>query len=288
VHDTSIPVDRGRISVWYRPAIPGRPTVTLLHGLTGTSRWWLPVISRLPEEVGVIAPDLRGRGQSWETPGPFDLASLASDVSTCLNHYEVPTTTIAGYSMGAWVATMFGSTRQRRVTGIVLVDGGVQVELNPGDEPNDILDKLIGPAVERFGMSFESMEKYLAFWRSHPALAGRWTDQLDSVFAYDVQEERGSYQSRANREALTRGAEGVLFDEQAAKAVYEVSAPTRLLIAELGALDQPGGFISERAARGASARNPNLTVEKLDDLNHYTVLLGAGSSRVASAIVGLL
>lgn len=289
MHDTSVPVDHGRISVWYRPAIPGKPTVLLIHGLTGTSRWWAPVIARLPEEVGVIAPDLRGRGQSWEHPGPFDLSSMASDISACLNHFEIPETTIAGYSMGAWLVTVYASTRHRRVKGIVLVDGGLRVELDPDEHPDDALDRVIGASLKRFGMSFETEDSYLSFWRGHPALVGRWGAHLDMVFAYDVHQIRdGTFQNRANYQAVIQGANDFMFDEQTIKAVNELTVPTQLLIVDHGAANEPGGFLSGEAAVETASRNPNVSVERLRDLNHYTVLLGNGASHVASAIVRLL
>jgi pimeloyl-ACP methyl ester carboxylesterase len=274
--------------VWYRPAIPGKPTVLLVHGLTGTSRWWTPVIARLPEEVGVIAPDLRGRGQSWETPGPYDLSSMASDLSNCLNHFEVPIVTLAGYSMGAWLATVYGSTRARRVKGIVLVDGGLRVDDVDNHDPETVIDEMFAASLNRLSMAFESEDEYLDLWRNHPALTGRWSAPLDLVFTYDLEPVRGGYGVRVNRQAILAGAGDFLFDEQTIKAVNELIVPTRLLMVDHDLADEKGGFMSEAAAADAVSRNPNLTVQKLYDLNHFTALLGGGASHVASAIVRLL
>lgn len=274
--------------MWYRPAIPGKPTVLLVHGLTGTSRWWTPVIARLPEEVGIIAPDLRGRGQSWETPGPYDLSTIAGDLSHCLNHFEVPIVTLAGYSMGAWVATVYASTRSRRVKGIVMVDGGIKVDVPQGETPDAVIEEMFGPSLDRLSMTFDSEEDYLGHWRSHPAFEGHWSAPLDLVFAYDVETWRRGYRVRANRDAILAGAGDFLFDEQTIKAVNEVVVPSRLIMVDRDLTDQRGGFLSDPAADDAVSRNPNLTVERLSNLNHFTVLLGDGASRVASAIVGLL
>jgi pimeloyl-ACP methyl ester carboxylesterase len=274
--------------VWYRPAIPGKPTVLLVHGLTGTSRWWSPVIARLPEEVGVIAPDLRGRGQSWETPGPYDLPSLAADLSHCLNHFEVPVATLAGYSMGAWLTAVYASTRNRRVKGLVLVDGGVDIDYDTTDDPDVVVDEVFGITLGRLTTTFAAEDAYIDHWRSHPALAGRWSWLLDTVFAYDVERARVGWRVRANREAVLAGANDILFDEQTRKAVNELTIPTHLLLADHGMDGLPGGFISESAAYEAMARNPNLKVERLTDVNHFTVLLDQGASQVASAIVRML
>src|SRR3712207_7208305 len=47
----------------YRTAGSG-PVVLLVHGITGTSRTWDPVIPMLASEHTVIAPDLLGHGES--------------------------------------------------------------------------------------------------------------------------------------------------------------------------------------------------------------------------------
>jgi pimeloyl-ACP methyl ester carboxylesterase len=214
---------------------------------------------------------------------------MAPDLSACLNHFEVPAAPIAGYSMGAWLATVYGSTRHRRVTGIVLADGGLRVEFDPDQSPDTVIEEVIGASLERIGMSFDSEESYLQFWRNHLALAGRWGSHLDTVFAYDVHRVRGgTYRARANYQAIIDGANDILFDEQAIKAVNEVTVPTRLLVVDHGTDDEPGGFISESATAEAASRNPDLSVAKLRNLNHYTVLLGDGATHVASAIVRLL
>ncbi|MFZ0625952.1 MAG: alpha/beta hydrolase [Acidimicrobiia bacterium] len=288
MQDTSVPVDQGRISVWYRPAIPGNPTVTLIHGLTGNSRWWLPVILSLPEGLGIIAPDLRGRGQSAEAPGPFSLDSLAPDISACLNHFEIQTTVLVGYSMGAWLTSLYASTRTRRISGVVLADGGLPIDFDEDEAAEVVLKKLIGPALDRFDKTYTSMDDYLEFWRSHPAFAGRWIPRLSTVFSYDAEERNGDVVSRANRKAIIEGGRDILFDEQANKAVFELTVPTHVLVVDHDMLDRPGGFMSVTAASDATSRNPNVGVEMLTGLNHYTLLLGTGASSVAHSIMMLL
>jgi hypothetical protein len=98
----------------------------------------------------------------------------------------------------------------------------------------------------------------------------------------------GSYQNRINYQAIIQGANDFIFDEQTIKAVNELIVPTRLIIVDRGAADEPGGFISDAAAAETTSRNPNVTVERLRGMNHYTVLLGTGASHVASAVVRLL
>ncbi len=169
-----------------------------------------------------------------------------------------------------------------------MVDGGIRVDLPGGEGPDAVIEEMFGPSLNRLSMSFDSEEDYVGYWRRHPALEGRWSAQLDLVFAYDVEPWRRGYRVRANREAILAGAGDFLFDEQTIKAVNEVIVPSRLIMVDHDLTDQRGGFLSEPAAEDAVSRNPNLSVERLRDLNHFTVLLGGGASQVASAIVRLL
>lgn len=58
----------------------GELMVVFLHGLAGHRGEWRPVIDRLDAGIGIIAPDLRGHGESWQPHRPIaaappDLAS---------------------------------------------------------------------------------------------------------------------------------------------------------------------------------------------------------------------
>src|ERR1700731_1351298 len=53
------------------------PAVVLLHGYTETSHMWLPVMPLLAKNHTVIAPDLRGAGDSERPEGGYDKKTMA-------------------------------------------------------------------------------------------------------------------------------------------------------------------------------------------------------------------
>ena len=67
------------------PADAGE-TVLFVHGSLASSRWWQPVMSRLPAAWRLIAPDQRGSGRS-RRPGADDdeafytIPRLAADLA---------------------------------------------------------------------------------------------------------------------------------------------------------------------------------------------------------------
>jgi len=63
----------------YLVAGEGEP-VLLLHGYAQTSHMWKPLIAELAKTHAVIAPDLRGFGQSAKPEGGYEKKTLARDV----------------------------------------------------------------------------------------------------------------------------------------------------------------------------------------------------------------
>ena len=107
----------------YLEAGAGRPMV-LLHAFPLGAEQWLPQLARPPIGWRLIAPDLRGFGGS---PWIGDVASAsidryAADVFELMTHLDVPRASVAGLSMGGYVALAMMARDAERITGLVLAD----------------------------------------------------------------------------------------------------------------------------------------------------------------------
>ena len=71
--------DVNGVKLHYLTAGTGDPIV-LLHGFAETSRMWLPLIAKLSDKHTVIAPDLRGFGQSSAPADGYTKAAMAQDI----------------------------------------------------------------------------------------------------------------------------------------------------------------------------------------------------------------
>lgn len=284
MEDIRVPVTNGEISVWHRPAEDDASTVVLVHGLSGNSRWWGAVIDDLPETLGVIALDVRGRGESVDAPAPYDLRTIAGDIKSSLDLFGIDRAIVVGYSMGGWVAALFGVESPERVERILLLDGGLPLPRDPDAEADEIIEALVGPSLGRLGVDFESMDAYLDHWKSHPAFERHWDDSMGPALTHELVPEGDHYRVRANPEAIRVGAREITMGGEANGASSKLNVPTHLIVVERGTMDQPGGMTPLDVAENAATANPELTMQYLPGLNHYTLILGRGAPVVAAAI----
>lgn len=285
MRDVSIPVDGGHINVWHREAHASALTVVMIHGLTSTSRSFLDVIAALPDEVGVVAMDVRGRGLSWQAPGPYDLPSISDDVPTALDHFGIGEAVMAGHSMGAWIAALAATRHPGRVSKAVLIDGGLPIEFDRSLSPEELIDAAVGPAVRRLALEFDSPDAYLDWWRAHPSFMGHWTEAMDEIRLYDIHEVGGKWVTRINTDAVIRAGSDPALDEETETAWSRIGLPAIVVTVDHGMLNDPGGFTPLAVARECALANPMLESAHLEGLNHYTVLHEHGAPAVARLIV---
>src|SRR5215216_6983538 len=105
----------------------GRPVV-LIHGYPFNRTLWNEQVSALSNSYRVIAPDLRGFGESDASEGPATMNQLAQDIALLLDHLGVARATIAGLSMGGYVALAFYERFPSRVRALVLADTRAQAD----------------------------------------------------------------------------------------------------------------------------------------------------------------
>ena len=103
----------------YGPA-DGRPVV-FLHGLTGHGGRWRLLAERELADFRVIAPDLRGHGDSTRLP-PWSLEQHAADVIDLLDALELDRVPLVGHSYGGAAALHVTARAPERVARLALLD----------------------------------------------------------------------------------------------------------------------------------------------------------------------
>lgn len=97
------------------------PALLLIHGYPLNREMWRPQISTLSASFNVIAPDLRGHGDSDPSPGPYTMNMLADDCADMLRVFGIEEPVIVcGLSMGGYVAFAFQRKFPSKVAGLIL------------------------------------------------------------------------------------------------------------------------------------------------------------------------
>jgi len=253
------------------------PVVLLVHGITSSHKAWAGVARNLPHHR-VIAVDLRGRGAS-QLGAPYGLEQHATDLIAVLDELDIDRATVAGHSMGAFVAVVLAHLHPKRVTNLLLVDGGIPLELPDGVG----LEQALGPTADRLTMEFATREAYREFWARHPSLVDDWGPDVAAFADYDLVERDGVLRSRTSADAMRTDA-AELYDSELVVAALDRLRPTTLLTAPRGLLDDAALYAPATLAKWAD-RVPMLEVMEVPDVNHYTIIMGArGAATVAAAI----
>jgi 3-oxoadipate enol-lactonase len=111
----------GDVDLRYRQAGDGEPLV-LLHGLGGSHLDWEHQIPFFSRRYRVLAPDLRGFGESPRGRGRMSVRGHALDVGRFLDAMQVDRCRLIGHSMGGAVAQQFTLDQPRRVERLVIAN----------------------------------------------------------------------------------------------------------------------------------------------------------------------
>jgi 3-oxoadipate enol-lactonase len=120
----------GAITIGYDDRGEGDALV-LVHGHPFDRSMWHP---QLFDGWRVIAPDLRGYGESTVVPGVTPLSTFAADIAALLDHLGVRRFVLGGLSMGGQIVLECHRQFPSRIRGLILADTSAQAETPAGRE----------------------------------------------------------------------------------------------------------------------------------------------------------
>jgi len=113
--------DVNGVRLHYLIAGKGDPVV-LLHGFAETSHMWLPLIAKLSDKHTVIAPDLRGFGQSSAPSDGYTKTAMAQDIHALVRSLKYDRIRLVGHDIGLMVAYAFAAQYPDEVDRLVLME----------------------------------------------------------------------------------------------------------------------------------------------------------------------
>ncbi len=110
INDTRLAfVDEGR----------GQP-ILFIHGFPLSRAIWQPQIEALAKNFRVIAPDLRGHGESAAPAGVYNMSTFADDLDALIEARQCGPVVLAGHSMGGYISFAFYRRYPQKVRGLAL------------------------------------------------------------------------------------------------------------------------------------------------------------------------
>ncbi|MER5399904.1 alpha/beta fold hydrolase [Streptomyces sp. NPDC002599] len=282
-----LPVEGGTLRVL---RFGGGPRIALAaHGITGSGMSFRAMARHLPDEWSLFAPDLRGRGGSADTPGPYGLDRHATDLCRLARDLGGGRpVALTGHSMGAYTALRAAALRPALFDRLLLVDGGLPLPVPPGTDLDAVLDTTLGPALARLGRTYDTDAAYVDFFRAHPALGPHWNADIETYVRYDVTGPRGARRSKVREEAVRHDGRDLLTSAGLFAAdLTGLGVPALLLRAPLGLLGQEPPMLEASVVARWTGGPANLPAELVEGSNHYTILLGTAARTVAERFVAL-
>jgi pimeloyl-ACP methyl ester carboxylesterase len=238
------------------------PPLILVHGGRDHCRSWDEIARALQPRFHVIAPDLRGHGDSdWAKGSSYSLADYVYDLA-CLTRAVAPDKVrLAGHSMGGMISLMYAGTYPEKVDRLAVLDG---VTVLPGGQQTAIhetiaswvsqLDRIAERSSRVYGSVAEAAERLSAVNRSwtaaqvqHLALHGL-RQNADGSYRWkcdDYQQARAPYRLTAEQHIalwsriacptlLMRGDDSYVPDYEAAGALAHFKHAQSVRIAGAG------------------------------------------------------
>ena len=149
----------------------------LIHGHPFDRTLWEPQLAALRDGFRVLAPDLRGFGESPVTAGSVTMRQYAADIEGLLDDLGIGRAAIIGLSMGGLVTMELAAARPERYWAI----GLVATTAEPVTPHERVTRRQRADAVERDGMGV--LVDYMHTGLYGPACPPAIRDRVDAMMA---------------------------------------------------------------------------------------------------------
>jgi pimeloyl-ACP methyl ester carboxylesterase len=156
------------------------PPLLLLHGWPEFWLTWEPVMRRLADRFTLVAPDLRGFGESDKPAGPFGPEDHAADMVALLDALGIRRAGIVGHDVGGAVMQPLARKAPDRLAGLFFFDfvyPGIGSRMAEPDRLNEIWYQSfhqMAMAELLVGATRQTCQAYIAHFLRH------WTHRKDA------------------------------------------------------------------------------------------------------------
>lgn len=164
-------------------ATASAPPVLLLHGVPQTALCWRDVVPDLATDRIVLAPDLKGLGES-EVRGPYDARTLADELAALVLHEVDGAVDIVGHDWGGVLALALARSRPDLVRRLVIINAPYR-EMKWSRASYIAAFALPGAPEATFRLTGDRLVRAMlrAGWRTDPPLPAEVADHYAQAYA---------------------------------------------------------------------------------------------------------
>ncbi len=113
------------VRIHYLKSGSGKTPLVLIHGFGDDARMWLPLFADFGKDYTMIAPDLRGLGQSSREKGGYDKKTAAVDIHELVKSLGYKEIYLVGHDIGMMVAYAYAAQFPAEVKKLALLDAPI-------------------------------------------------------------------------------------------------------------------------------------------------------------------
>jgi len=142
------------------------PPILCVHGYTSSAQAFNALARRLRDRHHVVAPDVRGHGESgWSPSGAYQYENQVGDLAALVDKLGLARFTLVGTSMGGIIAMAYAGAHPDRLARLLINDIGPDVEVG-----SQRITQMVGSRPDEFA----TLDDAMVYRRQmSPIVAGR-------------------------------------------------------------------------------------------------------------------
>lgn len=113
------------INIHYLKAGSEKRSLVLIHGFGETSQMWIPLFEEFGKDYTIIAPDIRGLGDSSRPDSGYDKKTAVVDIRELVRSLGFERIDLAGHDIGLMVAYAYAAQYPKEVEKLALLEAPI-------------------------------------------------------------------------------------------------------------------------------------------------------------------
>src|SRR5437762_13501255 len=113
------------VKIHYLKAGTGKKTLVLIHGFGDTSHMWIPLFDEFGTDYTILAPDMRGLGDSSRPATGYDKKTIAADIRELVKSLGYQKIDLVGHDIGLMVAYSYAAQYPTEVEKLALLEAPI-------------------------------------------------------------------------------------------------------------------------------------------------------------------